>query len=65
MGMNKIKVDIFPGRVRLDGMNVPLAELESTVKELYHGFEFELCFVCGFASKSDVTTAKKILGLPL
>ena len=65
MALKRISVDIFPGRVRLDGANIPLAELESTVKELYHGFEFELCFVCGFASKSDVTTAKKILGLPL
>lgn len=63
--MKKIMVDIYPGRVRLDGMNVPLVELESTIKELYQGFKFQVCFVCGFASTQDVTTAKKILGVPL
>lgn len=63
--MPKTWVDIYPGRVRLDGMNVPLGELKATITELYQGFEFQLCFVCGFASRDDVTTAKKILGLPL
>lgn len=62
--MSKVMVDIYPGRVRLDGSNVLLAELESTVKECYQGFEFELCFTCRFASRQDVMMAKKILGLP-
>jgi hypothetical protein len=60
-----LPVKIYPGRVMIDGSEIPTADLGDTLREVYRGFRFAVVFVCGFAKDAEVKAARAAFGKSL